>query len=105
MCLSCNLANSSFIVKFYVPFQLNLPYTISVHAGASRLSTLIKQGMLHQMMFEAVFHGYTEALEMLLSQFRVPVNSKDQIVSVWLNCMFTPTLSISFLGGEGGLQT
>ena len=52
------------------------------------------------MMFEAVFHGYTEALEMLLSQFRVPVNSKDQKVSVWLNCMFTPTLSI-FLSLEG----
>ena len=102
MCLSCNLANSSFIVKFYVPFQFNLLYTISVHGTATRFSTLIKQRMLHQMMFEAVFHGYTEALEILLSQFGVPVNSKDQRVSVWLNCMFTPTLSIFlFLEGRG----
>ena len=55
------------------------------------------------MMFEAVFHGYTEALEILLSQFGVPVNSKDQKVSVWLNCMFTPTLSVFlFLEGRGG---
>ena len=96
MCLSCNLANSLFIVKFYVPFHFNLPYTISVHETASRFSTLndIMQRRLQQMMFEAVFHGYTEALEILLSQFGVPVNSKEQKVSVWLNCMFTPTLSI-----------
>ena len=99
---------SSFIVKFYVPFHFNLPYTISVHETASRFSTLndIMQRRLQQMMFEAAFHGYTEALEMLLSQFGVPVNSEDQRVSGWLNCfcMFTPTLSIFlFLEvGEGG---
>ena len=55
------------------------------------------QRKLQQMVFEAVFYGYTEALEMLLSQFGVPVNSEDQRVSVWLNCfcMFTPTLIIT----------
>ena len=101
MCLSCNLANSLFIVKFYVPFHFNLPYTISVQETASRFSTLndIMQRRLQQMMFEAVFHGYTEALEILLSQFGVPVNSKDQKVSVWLNSMFTPTLSIFLFFG------
>ena len=45
------------------------------------------------MVFEAAFHGYTKALEMMLSQFGVPVNIKNQKVSAWLNYfyMFTPT--------------
>lgn len=43
------------------------------------------QRKLQQMVFEAAFHGYTNALEMLLSQFGVPVNSKDEKVSGGLN--------------------
>ena len=82
-------------MKILYPFHYNLPFTTTVHKTASVFSTLndTMQRKLQQMVFEAVFHGYTEALRMLLSQFGVPVNSKDQRVSVWLNtfCMFTPT--------------
>jgi len=55
------------------------------------------QRKLQQMVFEAGFHGYTNALKMLLSQFEIPVNSKDQRVSGWLNCycVFTPTVIIT----------
>ena len=51
------------------------------------------QRKLYQNVFEAAFHGYTKALEMMLSQFGVPVNIKNQKVSAWLNCFytFTPT--------------
>ena len=62
------------------------------------------------MAFEAAFHGYTKALEMMLSQFGVPVNIKDQKVSAQLNYfyMFTRTQIINeqqaifFLEGELG---
>ena len=94
--LLCLDKHAYHIIKFYVLFQYNLPYTISVHETANSVFSTLNDTMkrkLQQMMFEAVFHGYTNALEMLLSQFGVPVNSKDQRVSVWLNCfcMFTPT--------------
>ena len=70
-----------FVEKFH--FIFNLPYTISVQETASVFSTLnnTMQRKLQQMVFEAAFHGHTKALGMLLSQFEVPVNSKDQRVS------------------------
>ena len=59
------------------------PYTIPVQETAGVFSTFnnTMQRELQQMMFEAAFNGYTNALEMLLSHFGVPVNSKDQKVS------------------------
>ena len=58
-------------------------YTIPVQETAGVFSTFnsTMRRKLQQMMFEAAFHGYTNALEMLLSHFGVPVNSKDQKVS------------------------
>ena len=71
------------------------PYTIPVQETAGVFSTFnnTMQRKLQQMMFEAAFHGYTNALEMLLNQFGVPANSEDQTVSGWINClcMLTPT--------------
>lgn len=59
------------------------PYTILVQETAGVFSTFnnTMQRKLQQMMFEASFHGYNNALEMLLNQFGVPANSEDQTVS------------------------
>ena len=84
--LLCLDKHAYHIIKFYVPFKFNLPCTISVHETANSVFSTLDDTMqrkLQQMVFEAAFYGYTNALEMLLSQFWVPVNSKDQRVSGW----------------------